>query len=105
MQSILTNLLLPISLIFMLALSGCMQPDALQSPQMEGIITGEDQRRCVCCGGWFVDIQNETHRFTRLPDGSDLNLQSYPVEVVLEWEVDPNACLGDEILVHSIEEK
>lgn len=70
-----------------------------------GIITGQDFRRCMCCGGWFIDINSETYRFYDLPDNSDLDLYSeeFPVQVNLDWTSDQNGCLGDEILIERIE--
>jgi hypothetical protein len=72
-----------------------------------GAITGQDYRECACCGGFFIEIQNATYRFYKVPDNSNLNLENrdFPVYVELEWKKDPEACLGDEIIVIRIEEK
>jgi hypothetical protein len=75
--------------------------------QSNGVVTGIDFRECACCGGYFIDIENNRHRFYKVPDDSRLNLenQAFPIYVKLDWTVDPNACLGDEIIVLRIEEQ
>ena len=72
-----------------------------------GTITGYDIRECSCCGGFFIDIENITYRFYDLPANSGLDLTDarFPVYVKLDWQNDPNACLGDEIIVLKIESK
>lgn len=73
----------------------------------EGIIIGVDARKCMCCGGWYIKIKNDTLRFGNLPPQSNVNLQneSFPLNVRLVWKIDPNACLGDEIIILNIEKK
>lgn len=75
--------------------------------ESEGLITGADPRDCVCCGGWFIEIDLQVYRFYEIPPGSDLDLtkESFPVKVRLDWQKDPDACLGDEILVSRIKKK
>ncbi len=70
-----------------------------------GTITGADYRKCMCCGGWFIKIRNDQHRFYKLPEesGIDLGNEKFPLEVQLNWEKDTAACLGDEIIVLEIE--
>jgi len=69
-----------------------------------GTITCMDLSLCMCCGGWFIDIDNTTYRFYKLPDHTNLNLEneSFPVKVKLDWEKEPNPCLGDEIIINRI---
>lgn len=69
-----------------------------------GIITGQDDRMCMCCGGWFIDIDNTTYRFYELPPSSELNLENktYPILVKLNWIIKDETCLGDEIIVEDI---
>lgn len=106
MPKLLANIILHGLVALLLATAACVERTPLPaSTANDGIITGRDARRCMCCGGWFVDIQGQTYRFMTLPKDADIELETYPVSVTLDWEVDPEACLGDEILVHSIEEK
>lgn len=66
-----------------------------------------DYRMCVCCGGWFIKIDNDTLRFYELPSDCniDLNTETLPIEVELNWEKDKNDCLGDEIIIDAIRKK
>lgn len=79
-----------------------------EEPFMDvGIITGPDLRLCACCGGWFIEIGDNTYRFSDIPCSCSLDLvnEEFPVIVNIDWEKDPNACLGDEIIVHRIKKK
>lgn len=72
-----------------------------------GTITGPDSRECVCCGGWFVNINDSLWRFTEQPANSDVDLTNttFPIVVELKWEKDADACLSDEIIVSYIRKK
>ena len=88
---------------FILIITSCsMNEDEFRS---NGTITGHDDRECVCCGGYFINIDKATYRFFDLPRNSNINLDSatFPIYVKLDWTKDPNACLGDEIIVSRIE--
>ena len=88
---------------FILIIASCsMNEDEFRS---NGTITGHDDRECICCGGYFIDIDKATYRFFNLPVNSNINLDSaaFPIYVKLDWKNDPNACLGDEIIVSRIE--
>jgi len=69
--------------------------------QSEGTITGYDFRKCMCCGGYFVDIEDSTYRFYTMPNGFIFNWETdtFPIEVLLNWKPDSVLCLGDEIIV------
>jgi hypothetical protein len=73
----------------------------------EGTIIGGDARMCMCCGGWYIIIKDDTLRFGNLPQESniDLQIESFPLEVRLNWEKSSFQCLGDEITVLQIEKK
>jgi len=92
-------------MILSAALVGSCQKE---EPFMDvGIITGPDLRLCACCGGWFINIGNDTYRFMEIPCNCSLDLVNaeFPVIVNIDWEEDPNPCLGDEITVHRIRKK
>ena len=79
-----------------------------EKPFMDtGIITGPDYRDCICCGGWFIEIGDSTYRFMEIPCSCSLDLMNaeFPVMVFLDWEKDPDPCLGDEIIVERIQQK
>jgi len=90
--------------LLFVALSCSLEEDEFRS---NGVITGYDTRECVCCGGYFIEIANSAYRFYDIPNGSRLNLDNptFPIYVKLDWQKDPNACLGDEIIVPRIEER
>lgn len=90
--------------LLMFGLSCSMEEEEFKS---NGIITGFDIRECSCCGGYFIEIERNTYRFYELPKNSNLNLENphFPISVRLDWIPDPNACLGDEIIVQRIVEQ
>ncbi len=87
--------------ITLLTLTGCRKEIEYQS---SGIITGPDYRMCPCCGGWFIEIGENTYRFDRLPENSDIDLQNetYPISVKLNYAVEGCGCLGDEVVIGNI---
>jgi hypothetical protein len=88
--------------IICLILNSCLKENDFGQ---RGTITGIDLRECLCCGGWFININDSTYRFYQLPDQSNIDLQNanFPVRVILTWKKDPNACLSDEIIITRIE--
>ena len=67
----------------------------------EGIILSPDFRDCACCGGWFIEIGNDTLRANNLPQEfvASFDFSDLPLPVYLEWSTADPLCLGDEILV------
>ena len=65
----------------------------------DATIIGSDYRECMCCGGWFIEIGEDTLRFDSLPEGSKIVIKDYelPLAVRVEWDARENPCLGDEI--------
>jgi len=88
----------------LLLMTACKKENSLQS---NGQITGADPRMCACCGGWFINIDNETYRFYDLPAESDLDLTnaSFPIQVELNWNTTGNGCMGDEIVIDELKRK
>ena len=74
-----------------------------------GTITRPDFRQCVCCGGWFIEIDKEEYRFFTLPKGSDialpLNIEDLPINVRLTWSKSGSgmSCGDDLIVIEKIE--
>lgn len=89
--------------------SDCLIPNCTFKDKVEGSILGVDARLCACCGGYFIKIGEETYRFYEEPSCSDLALEvsdyEFPLEVWVDWKADPDACLGDEILLEKIKLK
>lgn len=92
-----------IFLLTIISACSCAQ-DGLKS---SGIITGYDLRECACCGGFFVEIDSTTYRFTDLPVDTKIDLSNpeFPVKVKLDWVKDSVACMPDEIIVQRIEKE
>lgn len=70
----------------------------------DGTITGADARECICCGGYFIDINDSTYRFYELPEPNDIDLINavFPIFVKLDWAKADFVCLGDEIKIFRI---
>ena len=62
----------------------------------KGKITGQDYRKCVCCGGWFLQTADTTYMFVSLPEGSDIDLQNatFPIPVKFDFTPDSSICNG-----------
>ena len=78
-------------------------PDPFFSDQ--GTITGRDYGLCVCCGGWFIEINNEPYRFIQVPEESNIDLvySEFPIEVHLTWFPIESDCFENAITVQSLE--
>jgi hypothetical protein len=80
-------------------LTGCLRENDCYRDS--GTIIGFDYRKCMCCSGWFIKIDEDTLRFQKVPEDCTINFDSisYPYEVYLDWHRPDTLCLGDEILV------
>ncbi len=98
------HLTTPILILVLALLTGCGKDQGYQN---SGKILGPDYRKCMCCGGWFIEIENDTLRFQVLPEGSTLNLTDaiFPMNVYLDWHYPDPQCMGDEIIVERMELK
>lgn len=96
--------LLTTFLLLTILTTGCKQEPCYEDT---GTIIGQDYRKCMCCGGWFIEINQDTLRFDQLPDSTNVNLTDavYPIEVYLDWQHKDPKCLGDEIIVTRMELK
>jgi len=96
-----TKTLFGIVVLFILSTS-CEKNNGFQN---EGIISGYDYRKCMCCGGYFVEVEDSTYRFYVMPDdfNFDWETDTFPLNVLLDWRLDSAQCLGDEIIVERME--
>jgi len=73
----------------------CSQNDNENIYKSDGLITGIDWTLCVCCGGYFIEIEDEIYRFNEefLPE-NNLNLEpeNLPLKVKLNWELSTSGC-------------
>ncbi len=83
----------------------CNDQEPAPNPPDRGSIIGRDFALGACCGGWFIDINEERYRFMEIPAATDIDLinSEFPIEVLVEWSPQQNACLGNEIDVISME--
>ena len=94
--------ILIICILFMMV--GCKKDNDYQDT---GTVFGFDYRKCMCCGGYFIEINKDTLRFDQMPENQIINFDSlgFPVEVYLDWHHKDPKCLGDEIIVDRIKVK
>jgi hypothetical protein len=101
-----TNMMKKVLTLFIIAawLVSCRQEPCYDD---SGTIIGFDYRKCMCCGGWFIEINRDTLRFDQLPEGCTINLDNpdFPIEVWLDWKPKDPRCLGDEIIISRMELK
>jgi hypothetical protein len=98
-------LLLTFISVFLFSFSSCRKPQ----PEYvwDGTITGPDYRKCACCGGWFITIDNDEYTFWSVPAGSNLDLEkeTFPLKVRLDWKKIEEPCLYNRIEVVRIKKK
>ncbi len=60
----------------------------------KGVIYDIDNRYCGCCGGYLIEIEDETYGIDKFPDTSEIKLEEIdlPVKVMLKWEIDSSRC-------------
>ncbi len=82
-----------IILIFSALLVLSCEKDTYQST---GTITGPDMRMCVCCGGYFLDMDGTQYLFEKseLPAGFAFNDDELPLKIELNWKLNTGGCLS-----------
>jgi hypothetical protein len=85
----------------------CCHKENSNEYKSDGIITGADIRACACCGGWFIKIDSILYEFDTLPDNSDINLEkeTFPVYVKLDWQLATGYCPGNKIIIKRIKKE
>jgi hypothetical protein len=75
--------------------------------QSEGTITGLNPGACMCCGGWSIIINNKEYEFFSLPANStiNLNVETFPLKVVVDWKLSPTECVNYLIILESIKKE
>ena len=67
-----------------------------EKPYMnDAIITGDDARMCICCGGLMITFNGETRPyagdFKLIENSADLGItekDSFPIYVKVDWKTD-----------------
>jgi hypothetical protein len=87
------------------SISGCYKPQP--DYMAKGVITGPDYRKCMCCGGWFITIDSKDYFFWSVPAHSKLDLENetFPLKVKLDWKPAANTCGGNRIEVLRIKKE
>lgn len=75
-------------LLTAVVLQNCQKENKLcPDDWQEAAIIGQDFRRCFCCGGWFIDLGQDTVRAFTLPQSFEIDQDSnFPVTVCLTYE-------------------
>ena len=89
------------SIILILFFISCERGD--NEYRSTGVIVGQDLRMCPCCGGWMITIDNSNYDFDNLPvdSGIDLESESFPITVKLDWKLITGGC-PDRIIIQRI---
>ena len=97
------KILIALGIVFLMIVSCTKEIEQTKT----GVITSTDERRCMCCSGWFIQINNNTYRFKTVPEACTLNLDNavFPIEVEIEWNKNVEQCLGDEIEVTMLKKR
>jgi hypothetical protein len=92
-------------LILLIALSSISiiscDNDKDNTEEKNGKITGQDMRKCMCCGGYYIEIEDSTYRFDSIPSNSGINsgIDTFPIYVQVVFHIKDPQCLGDEIII------
>jgi hypothetical protein len=85
-------------LIAVIALAACRKGKSLD---VTGTLTGNDGRKCACCGGAYltIDSRNGQFRTLRLPSMTqpELNALNYPVRIKFEYR-NAGTCGADNLI-------
>jgi hypothetical protein len=83
---------------------GCKKNNAAGFIDSTGVITGRDLRKCACCWGWIIEINNTSYKFDKIPvsSGIDLDNITYPTVVRVQWTTASGSCSGRLIEILSI---
>jgi hypothetical protein len=75
--------------------------------QSEGTIIGLNPGECICCSGWLININNKQYEFFSLPENSTINLnnETFPLKVMLDWKLNPTECVNYLIIIDSIKKE
>ena len=91
-------------ILFIIAVSmlllACESSTKSEYTNSDGVIIGFDARKCMCCGGWFVEMDHDTMRTWIMPAEFDnlLREKELPVEVNFDWKNYNGSCGGDDLI-------
>ena len=76
----------------------------------KGYIVGYDPRDCICCGGYYINLDNNstfnsnTKVAGTLPAGFVFDASELPLKVQFDWEAG-GGCLPENIIVKKIKRR
>ncbi|HRH50466.1 MAG TPA: hypothetical protein PLP23_17035 [Panacibacter sp.] len=86
------QLIMFILTLFCVASVACKKEEPYMN---DAIITGSDQRYCICCGGLMINFNGETRPYTGdfklISNGADLGItekDTFPLYVKVDWKND-----------------
>ena len=98
------NLRLLLLLLLLIPVSSCHRDkcDVQPSYMSDAIISGQDFRKCSCCGGWFLYMGDVIlpegepyYQVDKFPDTSLINSRTqYPLKVRIDWIQSENPPCG-----------
>ena len=95
---------LALAIVFSIVLISCKKSGI--NYRSMGVITGEDDRMCMTCGGYYISIDSNHYRFWSLPANSSINLNhaKYPIRILLNWHKDTSTKIPDIITVDAAQQ-
>lgn len=94
--------------LFLLLIACKEDEEAKTKFESSGLITGLDVTLCGCCGGYIIEMDNETYRClpADLPETYREFLASldfsFPLQVRMTWSLKDDSC-SDRITIRKIE--
>ena len=90
-----------------IAFSSCDNDNKNNTQELNGKITGQDLRKCMCCGGYYIEISDSTYRFDSIPASCGINhlTDTFPIYVYVVFHKKNPQCLGDEIIIDRMRKK
>ncbi len=61
--------------------------------ESEGVILGYDMGMCICCGGYFIELNGNTYRTWNFPNNDTFAAEDFPIPILLNWHfAEEGAC-------------
>ena len=84
------NVLIIFTILATAMMVGCAKEENKTATfESTGMIMGSDKGACPCCGGWILEIDNDSnlYRIEELPDGSGIELNEVSHSVQFNWSI------------------
>ena len=85
-----------VALIVSMISSSCRKNNYMS----DAVITGEDYRLCVCCGGLFIKLNDGRLFLTgSLENFGVKDNEKFPISVRIDWQTDSSHWYGNYIMI------